>query len=279
MRFQEGKTRAPAVVMAFAGWNDAGDAATNALVHLRDQYEVKSTREIDEDAFWDYQATRPLIRRTADGRRIVWPKVTISTLDLPDQDLILIEGPEPSLMWRKFISLLLAEIRLIEPRVIALLGAMLSDAPHSRPLPLSGTTSSEELAALLNFEPNSYEGPIGIVGAIADTFTELNLPVVSLWAAVPHYAANPPSPKATLVLLNALQTVIGSAIEMGDLEQEAEDWVEKINQLAEDDSEISEYIQTLEDLSDKVEEAEGAGDEIAAAFEKYLQEHDDDQQP
>lgn len=265
--------------MAFAGWNDAGDAATNALVHLRDQYEVKSTREIDEDAFWDYQATRPLIRRTADGRRIVWPKVTISTLDLPDQDLILIEGPEPSLMWRKFISLLLAEIRLIEPRVIALLGAMLSDAPHSRPLPLSGTTSSEELAALLNFEPNSYEGPIGIVGAIADTFTELNLPVVSLWAAVPHYAANPPSPKATLVLLNALQTVIGSAIEMGDLEQEAEDWVEKINQLAEDDSEISEYIQTLEDLSDKVEEAEGAGDEIAAAFEKYLQEHDDDQQP
>lgn len=276
MRAQSSGLRSPVVVMAFGGWNDAGDAATGVVRHLREHYPHDFLCDLETEDYYDYQATRPMVRNTTEGRWLSWPRVTLTRVGLPDRDLVLFEGPEPSLRWRSFAAEMVSEVRQIDPDSVVLLGAMLSDTPHSRPLPLTGSTKNEELEHRLDFEPNSYEGPTGIVGVLADVFTRLDFPVVSLWTAVPHYVANPPSPKATLTLLNGLETVLGVPLDLGDLATEVRAWEQQVNELAAEDSEVADYIASLESMSDQVEQAEGAGDEIAKAFEQYLQARDDE---
>lgn len=260
--------------MAFGGWNDAGDAASSVQRHLREQYPTEFVADLDSEDYFDFQATRPIAQLGPEGRWLSWPRITISRVELPDRDLVLFEGPEPNLKWRSFAALVLSEVRQIRPEAVVLLGAMLSDAPHSRPLPLTGSAFSDELTDRLGFEPNTYEGPTGIVGVLADAFKRVELPVVSLWTSVPHYVANPPSPKATLVLLNGLESVLGAPLDLGDIMDEVAEWERSVDELASDDSDIADYIASLETMSDKAEEAEGTGEEIAAAFEQYLRNQD-----
>ena len=276
MRAQWSGLRSPVVVLAFGGWNDAGEAATNALHHLRDHYPTTFVADLESEDYFDYTATRPMVQLTPEGRWISWPRITLTIVELPDRDLVLIEGPEPALKWRSFTALLADEINGVRPEAVVLLGAMLSDAPHSRPLPRTGNAHSDELSDRLDFEPNNYEGPTGIVGVLADAFSHLGMPVVSLWTAVPHYVANPPSPKATLVLLNGLETVLGAPLELGDLPSDVTQWEHSVDELATTDPDIAEYIANLENMADSVKQAEGSGDEIAAAFERYLQGREED---
>ena len=262
--------RSPVAVMAFGGWNDAGDAASGVLHHLREHYPSEFVFDLDSEDYFDFQATRPMVRNSPGGRVLSWPRITVTKVVLPDRDLVVFEGPEPSLRWRRFTAELVSEVKQIAPETIVLLGAMLSDTPHSRPLPLSGSAHDEGLARRLGLQPSNYEGPTGIVGVLADAFSRLGLPVVSLWTVVPHYVANPPSPKATKALLNALENVLGAPLDLGRLPEAITEWEQKVNELASDDTEIADYIATLESMSDKVEQSEGTGEEIAAAFEQYL---------
>ena len=256
--------------MAFGGWNDAGDAASGVLHHLREHYPSEFVFDLDSEDYFDFQATRPMVRNSPGGRVLSWPRITVTKVVLPDRDLVVFEGPEPSLRWRRFTAVLVSEVKQIAPETIVLLGAMLSDTPHSHPLPLSGSAHDEGLARRLGLQPSNYEGPTGIFGVLADAFSRLGLPVVSLWTVVPHYVANPPSPKATKALLNALENVLGAPLDLGRLPEAITEWEQKVNELASDDTEIADYIATLESMSDKVEQSEGTGEEIAAAFEQYL---------
>lgn len=208
--------RNPVVIMAFEGWNDASDAATSAIDHIGLSYDTDVVFEIDGEEYYDFQMNRPRVSITESTERdIEWPAVQIAVAHLPERDVVLVSGPEPNLKWRSFTSALVSAIRTVDPAMVVVLGAMLTDSPHSRPLPVTGTANDVRLATTLGLEPSNYEGPTGIVGILADGLRRAGMPVVSLWAQVPHYVSDSPNPKATLALLVRIEDLLDTPLALG----------------------------------------------------------------
>ena len=207
---------------------------------------------------------------TDDGREVVWPSASVRVAHLPERDVLLVSGPEPNLHWQRFCSTLVSAFRSFEPEMVILLGAMLTDSPHSRPLPVTGNTSDTGLAKSLGLEPSGYEGPTGITGVLGDACHRAGLREVSLWASVPHYVAAPPNPKATLALLARLEDLLDVALRLDDLPELARAWQRGVDELAAEDTEISEYIESLEAQQDETGLPQATGDSIAREFERYL---------
>ncbi len=270
MQFERRDLRDPAVVIAFSGWNDAGNAASDSALYLLDHYPNKEYGRIDDERFYDFLATRPNMRKSPDGPWLQWPHTTLQIVNHPDRDILVVVGPEPSLLWRTFTRELLELVTEVRPRIVVLLGAMLSDTPHSRPLPVAGFSQSPALQERLGIEATSYEGPTGMTGVATQAFTTANIPTVSLWVSVPHYVATPPNPKAQQALLVQLQEVLGIAIDLDDLPDEAEKWTAAVDELSQEDPEVAEYIEQLEEAKDASDVEEATGDAIAAEFERYL---------
>lgn len=265
-----GQYTRPMVVVAFEGWNDAADAATAVVEHLAETYPTEIVFEIDSDDYYDYQIVRPRVVETDDGREVVWPSASVRVAHLPERDVLLVSGPEPNLHWQRFCSTLVSAFRSFEPEMVILLGAMLTDSPHSRPLPVTGNTSDTGLAKSLGLEPSGYEGPTGITGVLGDACHRAGLREVSLWASVPHYVAAPPNPKATLALLARLEDLLDVALRLDDLPELARAWQRGVDELAAEDTEISEYIESLEAQQDETGLPQATGDSIAREFERYL---------
>ena len=174
--------RRPAVVVAFSGWNDAGDASTGVIDHLVDLTDADLVFAIDPEDHYDITANRPVLVRQGDGTRVIeWPTTEVLLGALPDRDVVLVNGPEPTFRWSAFAASLVSAFRTIQPEHVIVLGAMLADTPHSRPVPISE-------------DGTDYEGPTGITGLVASTCHDAGLPTTSLWASVPHYVSGPPSP-------------------------------------------------------------------------------------
>ena len=265
--------RNPAVIAAFGGWNDAGEAASGVIDHLVDHYKADLEFAIDPEDFYDFQVNRPTSRLVDGIRTIEWPTTEVLVAHLPERDLVLIGGPEPNFHWQDYVSRLLSMLRSVQPEVVVLLGALLTDAPHSRPVPVSGTASSQGLADELGLELSDYEGPTGIVGVLSYECDRAGFPVVSLWASVPHYVAEPPNPKATLALLVRLEDVLNLPLDPGELATESAQWVEQVDELVADDPDIANYVSALEERRDEATPAP-SGDVIAAEFERYLRRRD-----
>ena len=262
--------RNPAVVAAFGGWNDAGDAASGVIDHLAETYKARLEFSFDPEDFYDFQVNRPTARLLSPTERIVeWPTTEVLVATLPERDLVLIGGPEPNYRWREYSNRLLSMLRTVRPDIVVLLGALLTDAPHSRPVPVAANASTADLAADLGLSVSTYEGPTGIVGVLGNEASLAGMPVVSLWASVPHYVAEPPNPKATLALLARLEDVLNTPLDADGLAEAAASWEAQVNELVADDPEISSYIAALEERRDE-ETPQPSGDSIAAEFERYL---------
>jgi proteasome assembly chaperone (PAC2) family protein len=263
----------PVVVAAFAGWNDAADAATGAVDHLLEQWSAQQVGVLDPEDYYDFQVNRPHIAVDLEGvRTLTWPATTISVARIPlaARDVVLVRGIEPSMRWASFCDELLeAAIALGCDRVVTL-GALLAATPHTRPVPVSGLSNDPAIAQRLGFEPSTYEGPTGIVGVLQDAAQRSGLTAVSLWAAVPYYVADPPCPKATLSLLGMLEELLDVPVPLGDLPDEAHAWQRGADELAADDDEVAEYVHQLEEARDTAELPEATGDAIAREFERYL---------
>ncbi|RKS73376.1 PAC2 family protein [Actinomadura pelletieri DSM 43383] len=266
----------PVLVAAFEGWNDAGEAASGVIAHLEATWEAVPIAELDPDDYYDFQVTRPIVEMTdGETRGITWPTTRVSWARLPGgKDVVLLHGIEPNMRWRSFCRELIGLMMELEIRNVVLLGALLADAPHTRPVPVTGAASEAGLARTLHLEPARYEGPTGILGVLQDACAKADLDTVSLWAAVPHYVAQPPSPKATLALLRRVEDLLDVAIPLGELPEEARAWENGVNELAEEDSEVAEYVRTLEEQKDATELPEASGDAIAREFERYLRRRD-----
>ncbi|MCW2899792.1 MAG: hypothetical protein JWO67_2057 [Streptosporangiaceae bacterium] len=262
----------PVVVAAFEGWNDAGEAASGVIQHLETNWDATPIAELDPDDYYDFQVTRPTVE-LVDGetRRLTWPTTRISWARPPDsgRDVILVRGIEPNMRWRAFCRELKDLMVELGVETVVLLGALLADAPHTRPVPVTGATSGPGLNGV-SLEPTRYEGPTGILGVLQDSCARADLTTVSLWAAVPHYVAQPPSPKATLALLRRVEDLLDVTVPLGDLPDEARAWENGVNELAEQDSEVAEYVKTLEEQKDATELPEASGDAIAREFERFL---------
>jgi predicted ATP-grasp superfamily ATP-dependent carboligase len=262
----------PVMLCAFEGWNDAGDAASGAVLHLEDVWSATQIAEIDPEDYYDFQVNRPEIVLEDGVRSVVWPSTRISVARIPlaTRDVVLVHGIEPSMRWRTFTQELLGAARDLGVEMVVTLGALLADTPHTRPVPVSGTSSDADIAARMGYEPSTYEGPTGIVGVLQDACAKAGIPSVSLWAAVPHYVAQPPCPKATLALLGRIEDLLDVPVPLGDLHEEARAWQLGVDELASEDDEIQAYVRQLEEAVDTAELPEASGDAIAREFERYL---------
>ena len=278
--------REPVMLIAFSGWNDAAEAASGAVEHLLSGWSDKNDDVIPElianvesEDFYDFQVNRPVV--TIDEsqiRSITWPSTQVFGMSIPsmERDLVIVTGVEPSMKWKSFTSDLLDLADDLEVSLIVSLGSLLADTPHTRPITVSATTSHPSIANRLGVSVSKYEGPTGILGIIQDGCMRRGIDAISLWAAVPHYASNAPSPKATLALINTLEEFLNIKIPLSNLPDKSDLWEREVNDLAADDSEIADYVKALEESKDAAELPEVSGDTIAKEFERYLRRQRED---
>ena len=273
-----GKLTSPVIIAAFEGWNDAGEAASGVINHLSLAWQAAPVGAIDPEDYYDFQVTRP-VTEVAEGRteRLVWPttRLLAAKQEASGRDLLLVSGIEPNMRWRGFCSELVTSFSELGIELVVLLGALLADSPHTRPVPVAAAASDPALAADLRAEPVDYKGPTGIVGVLQHACADAGIPAVSLWASVPHYVAQPPCPKATLALIRGVEDVLDVSLPLADLPQEARAWERGVDELAEQDTEVADYVRTLEEAKDATDLPEASGDAIAREFERYLRRRRD----
>ena len=283
-----GELASPVAIAGFEGWNDAGEAASGVVNHLGIAWQAAPIGAIDPEDFYDFQVNRPVIEIEG-GRtqRLVWPTTRISLARAADEpemsavpptgpptglsrDVILVHGIEPNMRWRAFSEELVQGLQSLGVELIILLGALLADAPHTRPVPVSIGSSNSKLGTEVGVGLVDYKGPTGIVGVLQHTCTAAGIPTVSLWAQVPHYVAQPPNPKATLALLRGVEDILDAPLPLADLPEEARAWERGVDELAQQDSEVADYVRTLEEAKDAMDLPEASGDAIAREFERYF---------
>jgi predicted ATP-grasp superfamily ATP-dependent carboligase len=271
--------RAPAMVCAFQGWNDAGDAASSAVSFLAASLESSRFARIDSEEFYDFQANRPCVRLGEGERReIAWPSVEIFEARAPraPRDLVLVQGVEPSLRWRAFSSHIVDLAEALGVQVVVSLGALLGDVPHTHPVAMTGHASDPALMDRLGIQASTYEGPTGIVGVLHAACADAGLPSVSLWAAVPHYVAAATNPKAALALVRRVEGLIGVSVDVSELESAAVDYERQVGLAVQSDPDIQAFVERLEQAAQT--EALSApvdvpsGDIIAREFQRFLRQ-------
>jgi hypothetical protein len=305
--------RNPLVVVAFEGWNDAGDAASLALAYLAQTWGAERFASVDPEEFYDFTATRPQAR-LVDGctRSIDWPEVELLSARIPPaatpiatgtpptagippmagtalppyisgttggKDLILVRGVEPQLRWRTFCSLITSVAVDYEAEMALILGALLADVPHTRPVRVSGTADDEELATRLGLVHSTYEGPTGIVGVLHHTFTGTGIPSATFWASVPHYVHQVPSPKAALALVERSASVIGAPVNPLELRVAADEYERQVSERVADDDDAAAYVAQLEEADDTEDDHPALlhdPERLAEEVERFLRRHGGD---
>jgi proteasome assembly chaperone (PAC2) family protein len=274
--------RSPILVCAFRGWNDAAAAASTALASIANDLHGEQIAQIDPEDFFDFQSTRPTIAMDeGQTRRIEWPENNVIAVQVPsaDRDLVLFDGTEPNLRWRTFSETIATVADALGVEMVITLGALIAEVSHTLPVPITGLASSQELIEELELERSSYEGPTGIVGVVHDLCRRHGLDSASLWAAVPHYVAAVPNPKAALALLRRLEGLTGIAVEASELEEETTDYEEQIGRAVAANPEIEELVSRIEaeqvDMLDEGGELPNA-DALARDFQRFLRQRGND---
>jgi proteasome assembly chaperone (PAC2) family protein len=272
--------RAPALVCAFKGWNDAGDAASAALSFVGASLGATRFATIDPEEFFDFQSARPKVR-LVDGRsrQIEWPAVEVFAARVPraPRDLILVQGSEPSMRWQTFSRLVIDLAEALGTQLVVSLGALLADVPHSRPVAITGLATDPALTERLNIEQTTYEGPTGIVGVLHDACQHAGMPSASLWASVPHYVAAAPNPKAALALVRHLEQLVGVSVDASELESAAADYERQVSLAVQSDPDVQAFVERLEQAVEEEEAGVGpadlpSGDVIAREFQRFLRQ-------
>ncbi|MDY7104414.1 MAG: PAC2 family protein [Actinomycetota bacterium] len=264
----------PVFVCAFEGWNDAGDAASTAVRYLEDRWRSRPIAEIDPEEFYDFSAARPHIElQDGDERELVWPRNQFSAGHLDGVgDIVTLVGLEPHLRWRTFTQEIIEYARSLDARLVVTCGALISDVPHSRPVPIYGTGHDAASMVRLNAEASTYEGPTGIVGVLNALCSESDIPTASLWAAVPSYVSQAPSPKAALALVERIGKLLEAGISTTDLEIASAAYERQVGELVARDDETAGLVAELEQRHDELNDTGSLVEEV----EQFLREHPDD---
>lgn len=274
--------RSPVMVCAFRGWNDAAAAASTALTAVANSLEAEQVASLDPEDYFDFQSTRPTISLDeGQTRHIDWPENNVFAVRVPsaDRDLVLLDGTEPNLRWRTFSETIATVADTLGVEMIITLGALIAEVSHTLPVPITGLASSAELVEELELERSNYEGPTGIVGVVHDLCRQHGIDSASLWAAVPHYVAAVPNPKAALALLRRLEGLTGIAVEASELEEETTDYEEQIGRAVAANPEIEELVSRIEAEQSDLLDAEGdlpSADTLAREFQRFLRQRGKD---
>jgi proteasome assembly chaperone (PAC2) family protein len=274
--------RSPIMVCAFRGWNDAAAAASTALTAVANALDAEQIASLDPEDFFDFQSTRPTISMDeGQTRRIDWPENNVFAVRIPsaDRDLVLFDGTEPNLRWRTFSETIATVADALGVEMIISMGALIAEVSHTLPVPITGLASSAELVEELELERSSYEGPTGIVGVVHDLCRQNGIDSASLWAAVPHYVAAVPNPKAALALLRRLEGLTGIAVEASELEEETTDYEEQIGRAVAANPEIEDLVTRIEAEQADLLSDEGElpnADTLAREFQRFLRQRGDE---
>lgn len=271
------------LIVAFEGWNDAAESASAAAKFIAEKLNADVVATVDPEDYYDFQFTRPSVSFDTDGnRQISWPSTDLCA---PAVEVVaenpalgrihVLLGVEPSRRWQSFTAEVMEMIEDREIDSVLFLGAMLADVPHTRPISVAATSQNERARIELNLERSHYEGPVGILSVLGIALEKAGIPSVALWASVPHYVHNTPSPKATLALLIEAEKYLGVQFDHGSLADEAFTWERGIDEVAESDEDMAGYIAQLEKNRDEVESPAASGDALAMEFEKFLRSTDE----
>ena len=270
----------PVVIAAFEGWNDAADAASVGR-RPPDRGLGRPGRRRDRPRGVlrlpgqppDGRHRRARAPPASPGRRT---QIAVASPPDLDRDVILIRGIEPNMRWRQFCAELLAACDDLGGELVVTLGALLADTPHTRPIPVTGTATEPELVDRLKLEQSTYEGPTGIVGVFQDACVAARHPGGVLLgrgaplrraAAVPQGDARPARPARGPARVS---------IPLGDLPEDARAWERGVDELAEEDEDVADYVRALEETRDTTDLPEASGEAIAREFERYLKRGDDE---
>ncbi len=272
------KLRSPILVCSFRGWNDAAAAASTALATVANSLDAELIAQIDPEEYFDFQSTRPTITLTeGQARQIDWPENNLIAARVPggDRDLVLLDGTEPNLRWRTFSETIATAADALGVEMVITMGALIAEVSHTLAVPITGLASDEDLVEELDLQRSSYEGPTGIVGVVHDCCRQVGMTSASLWAAVPHYVAAVPNPKAALALLRRLEGLTGIAVDASDLEAETTSYEEQIGRAVAANPEIEELVERIE--AEQVEQlSDGedlpSADAIAQEFQRFLRQ-------
>jgi len=270
--------RDPFLICAFKGWNDAADSATTALEFLARKWSAERVAAIDPDDFFDFQVTRPHVRLTeGQTREIVWPELVLFSGHVAgsDRDALLLTGPEPNMRWRALTQIVVELAREADVGMVVSLGALLADVPHTRPVQITGIAGDPALAERLGSSQTRYEGPTGIVGVLQDGCRRAGLGCASLWAAVPHYVAAVPSPKAALGLVRTMERLLEIEVEADELETASSEYEERLDEAVANEPEVRSLVERLEQQLDEEDISFGdlpSGDSIAREFQRFLRD-------
>jgi hypothetical protein len=282
--------RRPVLIAAFEGWNDAGNAASEAVSFLSRTWSAATFAAFDGDELFDFTSARPQVRLEAgEARRLEWPSVNLARAALAgaERDVVFLSGPEPQLHWKRFVQEVRGACLSLGVELAVLLGALLADVPHTRPVRVSGGAATTELASLAGLEPSYYEGPTGIIGVLSDALGRAGVQTVSLWASVPHYVSQSSSPKATLALVERSARLLATSVDVAELQIASAAYERQINELVASDDDASAYVTRLEEQDADARSAEAdqpppdegprlspaSGERLAAEVERYLREH------
>ena len=272
MNIDDSSTKAPVMVIAFAGWNDAGGASTWAIRSLIEKTIATEILTFDSEEFYDFSRERPTVHLDGESRFLSWPKNTISLSN--DGSLLLMEGVEPQLNWQTFTQNILAEAQKYNVSMIITLGSLLAEVPHSRPVLIHGVSENTEINRTYGLQTSSYEGPTGIIGVINQLSTDAGIPNMSFWATVPNYVAGAESPKAALALIERLKTTLNLSLNTTDLEIASSAYERQINQIIEGDEDTSKYVDELEDNYDAGDYEVASPEDFVKDVENFLRDQD-----
>lgn len=268
------------LLVAFEGWNDATEGASGALKAIAEQLQMNTLDAVDPEDYYDFQFSRPMVELDSNGNRIIsWPGCELlqsSSEKLSEnpalQNLYVLLGTEPSRRWLSFAGEIMEMVQDRDIDYVIMLGAMLADVPHTRPMQVFRSSQNESLQDLFDLEPSRYEGPVGILTVLAQAFEAEGIPVLSLWGSVPHYVHNTTNPKAALTFLNELSSLTEFSFDTSNLANLAFEWERSIDEMAQGDDEMSAYVSQLENNRDSLDSEDVSGDALAREFERYLRQ-------
>jgi hypothetical protein len=265
---------APVLIAAFDGWVDAGSAATTALEQLLD--EAVDVATFDPDALFDYRARRPTLQ-IVDGRlaELTWPELVVRRVRFGERDLLVLAGPEPDDRWHAFADGMVDIARRLGVVEWVSLGAIPAAVPHTRDVPILGTTSEEG-----RLRGDIQPGPAGLlrvpaaaISVLEMAMAEGGIPAVGYFAQVPHYVSGP-YPAASLALVEALGRHLGITLPTGDLAEEARQLRTRLDTATALEETTRTYVERLEAMVD--EQRLPSGDDLIGEIERFLRERGND---
>jgi predicted ATP-grasp superfamily ATP-dependent carboligase len=272
----------PTLIVAFAGWSDAGGAASGAAQYLIDRWHATRMAEFEAEEFYDFTQLRPTVRWDGEERRIDWPDNAFFFHHTPGQDFIIFNGIEPHLRWKEYVSSLMDVLQRFDVKLVISLGALFVDYPHTRPMRVTGTAPDAEMLerAGIYTRGGRYEGPTGINGVFNASLRDASVQTGSIWANVPHYVSASPNPPATLAILKALTAMLSLEVPLGRMVRASAAFESQLNEATSRNSEVSDYVRSLEERIDSEgDDEDGIDDEEAfeelPATESIVQDIED----